>query len=190
MRSAYIDAEWSNVPLAQLPGRWCIVQTIPRHERRVARGLSESRIGCYVPLVERVQRKPCGEKYRSVTPLFGGYVFARSVEPFARADCHPKVRSSILPILPVVDQLLLTLQLGQLQQAEMLGMVGETQRMDLVVGRRCIVRPPHKFQGVEGVLIRRNDRKQQFVIEVTALGAGYSLDIPSEFLEATQDAAA
>ena len=189
MLSAYDETEWFNRPLGEISGHWFIGFVIARHERRVARALRS--IGCesFIPMDERVQRSPSGQRHRVRVPLFDSYVFFAADDFFSRADLPAKARGSFLQLIPVIDQPRLHRELKGLEKATASGLTGEVFR-HLHPGKICRVLPPHKFQGMEGELITRSDRRLQFVICIHMLGTAVMVDIPPEFLELVETSAA
>ena len=185
MVAALSAAEWVNEAITGFHARWFIAMTIPRHERRVARGLRDDGVNCYIPIAySRITK--CN------SPLFSGYVFANAIHLW-RGDAilNPKVRSSLLTVSPVSDQGRLDRELRQIQMAEFQGLLTDEKFNDLRVGRVCRVSQKHPtLRGAVGTLIYANSKKPKFVLEVKMLGQAVGIDIDPEFLEVDDDAAA
>jgi len=141
--------------VADLSGRFVLAMVKGRHEKEMVRSLAVHGIGFYLPLCQ-VEGRAGRRRYVTEKPLIGGYVFAcgdgiiGTVREIGYAHGH--LLSTV--IVPDGAQGRLRSDLLNLETA----LIKSNGRVDfspeVVAGRRCRI-ASGKFQGIEGVVIRR-----------------------------------
>lgn len=158
------------------PRHWCVVYTMARQEKALARQLLRWQIPFYLPLVAR-DNYIRGRRLRSYVPLFSGYVFL-----FARGDerALALTTSRVSSVLEVTDQAELHRDLRQVRHVLESG-IPLTVESQLLPGRHVRVKGG-AMMGLEGVVISRRDRSHIF-IAVNFLQQGASIAIDDCLLE-------
>ena len=164
--------------VAQMIDPWWILCTRPRFERNVADQLDRLGIDYFLPTETKwySRRDRPGERERREVVMFPSYVFANTPDGHAAAQAR-----HVAGVLPVPDQHRLARELAIFEQT-IAANVTTSPFPDLVVGREARVKSG-PLQGMRGVLIIRNDRRQVFVLVVTTLGAARELEIDPAVLE-------
>jgi len=162
--------------MAELSGRWRVAHTKSRFEKAFARDMLSRGIGYFLPLVERV-RVLGGRKRRILLPLLPSYVFFCGDEQSREIAMKT---NRLCQTIEVADQDKLLSECSAIERA-----LGDGAELDpfagLAAGRRCRV-TAGPFQGIEGVVIRR-DGQTRIVLEISTLGLGASLEIEADLLE-------
>lgn len=159
--------------------RWYALFTTPRHEQAVARHLDRRRIESFVPTWETQRLWKNRQKKTLILPLFPCYLFVR-------IDRHE--RGAVLDVPGAVR--LVGNHSGPIavpsDEVDFLRSDFCHKRLepyhDLAIGHKVRI----KFgpmQGVEGVLIRKNDNLR-FVLRLQLIGQNASLQISANDLEA------
>jgi transcription antitermination factor NusG len=133
--------------------RWYAVYTVSRHEKRVARGLMQRRLDCFLPTYRSVRRWK-DRRQELELALFPGYVFVH---------VERKDRLQIIQVPSVVNIVSFDGQPAPIPDAEIealrRGLATQT-RMEphpyLKVGKRVRIHSG-PMVGQEGILIRRKD---------------------------------
>ena len=164
--------EW----IRSAPGRWWVLHTRARNEKRVAAALADGGLCHYLPLVA-VRRTYAKSSVVFDLPLFPGYVFlAGGYEACDRARRTNRVAN----ILPVADQVQFCDELMQIYRV-----VESGDAVQLVTGippgTRCRVRTG-PFQGLEGVVIRQG-RQCRLHLSVTILGQSAAVELDAAIVE-------
>jgi transcription antitermination factor NusG len=164
------------VAVADASARWWVLHTRPRAEKAVARQLVGRAVGFYLPLYEH--RLTSGGRVRSsYLPLFPGYVFLHGNDEGRRLALET---NQIAQTLQVPDQL---------------GLFGDLQRIRQLLETRQKLTPEQRLQpgtpvrivagalaGMTGVVIRQG-RQLRFVVAVSFLQSGASVDVESWMIE-------
>ena len=159
-----------------VPARWWVAHTKSRFEKAFAFDLLARRVPYFLPMVQRV-RVSGGRKRHGLMPLFPGYVFFRG----GGHERHAALATGRLcQVIDVVDQSRLLRELEALDQALSQG-AGLDPYPFAAVGRRCRV-TAGAFQGLEGVVVRR-DGRARLVLEVAMLGQAAAMEIDADLLE-------
>jgi hypothetical protein len=162
--------------VADLVGDWWVGHAKARTEKAFAWDMINAGVGYFLPMVKRVTFTG-GRKRRFMQPLFPSYVFFCGDE-HARYTALSTHR--LCQVLQVFDREHLIAELSSVERAIKSGMELEFYPF-AVVGKRCrVAKGP--LQGVEGVVMRR-DNATRFVLEVSILGKGASLEIDADLLE-------
>ena len=159
-----------------LEGLWWVVHTKPRQEKALARDLLRSSIPYFLPMYE-ARRRSRGRSWKTVLLLFPGYVFFCG-------DEEDRLRvletGRVAKLIPVRDQAALVAELSSLRRVMEAGL-GVDPYPALKTKSRCRVRSG-PLQGMEGQVLRRKG-KARFIVTVSILGQGASVEIDGNELE-------
>lgn len=161
---------------------WRCLHVKPRQEKAVGRELFKLRLSYYLPQVVKEDRTPQGRKFRSVVPLFPGYVFLLGDHAARLAALRG---NRIVSVLEVGDQGSLEHDLRQVHKMLASG-VPVAPEPAVPVGARVRIRTGPLI-GVEGTVIRRG-RRDQLVAVVRFLGRGAVVDLEDWQVERIDDA--
>jgi transcriptional antiterminator RfaH len=158
-------------------GRWWVLHTRARNEKRVASLLAEQHVRHYLPLV-KVHHTYAKARVTFRVPLFPGYLFLCG----EHSDCD-KARSThrIVSILHVADQDRLRAELRHICRVVEGGKAVELFPA-LQVGHRCRI-TRGALQGVEGVAVRHGGRCRMY-LSVSTLGQSAMVEVDAALLEA------
>jgi transcriptional antiterminator RfaH len=155
---------------------WSVVYTKSRQEKAVARELLKSDTPFYLPLIP-TDRVISGRRFRSLLPLFSGYLFqCGSIEQ----NFQTQLSSRVSQVLPVPDPEQLCRDLSYVQRLiEADSPLSQESRLS--PGDR--VRVKHgSLQGLEGTIIRR-EKTTRLLIAVSYLQQGVSVQIDDFMVE-------
>jgi transcriptional antiterminator RfaH len=159
------------------PGRWWVLHTRARNEKRVAAALEKHRVCCYLPLVS-VRRTYAKAKFTFNLPLFPGYVFLCG----DHNDCDRARRTNrVANVIYVEDQGRFRAELQHVQRVVESGQAIELFPA-LQVGQPCRI-TAGALKGVEGVVIRRGGRCRMY-LAVSTLGQSAVVEVDAALLEA------
>ncbi len=159
---------------------WCL-HTKPRQEKATARYLRQNELSHYLPQVVHSGRTPKGRPYRSILPLFSGYVFLLG-DDCERSDAF--LGNTLVNVLPIPDQGEFATQIGQIYRLLASGLPVNAEER-LPIGARCrILEGPLK--GLIGTVIRRGGR-DEFVAAVRFLGRGVAISLTDWQVERVED---
>ena len=166
----------SGVPIGQFEGRWFVAHTKPRQEKALAWDVLGSGGRYFLPMYE-VTRRSRGRSWKSLLPLFPGYVFlCGNDEDRTRALKTNRIAN----IIQVVDQARLVTELSAIHR-----LVASKLAIDpyprLHKGAGCRIRRG-PLAGLEGHVERRRGRTR-FVVNVTILGQGAMVEIDGDLIE-------
>lgn len=159
-----------------MTGEWFVAHTKSRAEKALAHDLIALEIPYFLPMVPRITVSG-GKKRKGLATLFPSYVFV-----CGNADArYVAMRTDrICQTIAVRQQEKFVTELVAIERALTAGI-----EMDLYsfadVGKRCRVKAG-PLQGTEGVVIQR-DGTTRFVLQVSMLGQGASLQIEGDLLE-------
>lgn len=162
--------------IGQLGPTWWVAHTKPRQEKALAWDVLRSGGGYFLPMYEAVRRSR-GRSWRTMLPLFPGYVFLA---------CADEQRSKALEtnrianLIPVPDQPRLAAELHVIQRL-LSSKSGIDPYPALAKGARCRIRNG-PLMGLAGRVARRKGRAR-FIVNVTILGQGASVEIDADLLE-------
>jgi len=157
-------------------GRWWVLHTRARNEKRVAAALAEGRVQHYLPLVN-VRHTYTKWKVSFKVPLFPGYVFLCG----DHSDCDKARRTNrVARILPVADQ---DKMRGELRHICQVVEAGDSVELfpAIQVGRRCRI-AGGPLKGVEGVVVRQGHRYRMY-LSVSTLGQSATVEVDAALLE-------
>jgi len=163
--------------VADFTGRWWVAQTRSRNEKALAWQLLHKDIQYFLPMSWKV-RSSRGRKFRSLIPLFGGYLFFCGQED-DRVEALKTNR--IAHILAVNNQ---DSFIGELLPIERALKLGEPliPHEYLKSGQRCrVVAGP--MMGTEGFIITTG-KNTRLIMQVQMLGQAASMEIDVDMVEA------
>ena len=157
-------------------GQWWVAHTKARNEKALAWQLLKMEIAYFLPLVEKTSIKG-KRKFKSLLPLFGGYLFFCGDEE----DRYKALTTNrIANIIPVADQESFTSQLRDVHAALTCG--AEVDPFPSVVeGKRCVV-TSGPLRGVEGI-VEKKESVTRIMLKVDILGQSAAVTIDPSFLE-------
>ena len=166
------------VAVGRFEGRWFVAHTKPRQEKALARDLLRSHGRYFLPMYEAMRRSR-RRRWKAQLPLFAGYVFLCGSEE----DRLGALKTNrIARVIEVEDQASLVEELSAIERLLLAG-----QSVDpcpsLAEGRSCRIRTG-PLAGLEGRIERRKDRTR-FVVNVTILGQGATVEIDADSVEPT-----
>ena len=156
---------------------WWVGHTKSRFEKAFAWEMHRRNIPYFLPMIERLSISG-GKKRRAMAPLFSGYVFFRGT---TEIRYEALLTDRLCQVIEVPQQTIL------LQELRSLSLVLQQKAvLDLypfaAVGRRCRVRGG-PFEGAEGTVISCDRGKARFILQISILGQGASLEIDGDLLE-------
>lgn len=166
----------SEAEILEGAGRWWVLHTRSRNEKRVAEELDSYGVPHYLPLVP-VEHSYAKRRATFEIPLFTGYVFLRGEHD----ECDRARRTNrVASILLVRDQ-----DGFRRELAHVFRVVSRRAYVQLFpairVGQRCRV-SSGPLRGVEGVVIREGQRCRMY-LSVTMLGQSAVVEIDAALLE-------
>lgn len=158
-------------------GRWWVVHTKSRNEKALAHDLIARNISYFLPMTWHLRRSR-GRKFKSLLPLFKGYMFC---------CCDQEQRLQIFTtnrvanILNVENQENLIAELSQIQQAIISG--ADLSPHDYVkVGQKCRV-TAGPLENLEGIVKQTSRNKASLILQVNMLGQAASVEIDTSSIE-------
>jgi transcription termination/antitermination protein NusG len=162
--------------IRQFEGMWWVAHTKSRNEKALAWQMQKKDINYFLPLTEKVYKKS-RRIFRSMLPLFSGYVFFCGDEK-ARLEVLKTNRTANL--IKVEDQQLFVSELEPIEKALTCGFILEPHNY-IEAGRRCrVIAGP--LMGTEGIVTETQSRTR-LVLGVDILGKATCLEIDSDMLE-------
>ena len=157
-------------------GQWWVAHTKARNEKALAWQLLKMEVAYFLPLVEKTSIKG-KRKFKSLLPLFGGYVFFCGDE---EARYKALTTNRIANIIPVTDQKGFVSQLRDVHIALTCG-VDVDPFPSVVEGIRCVV-TSGPLRGVEGI-VEKKESVTRIMLKVDILGQSAAVTIDPAFLE-------
>jgi transcription antitermination factor NusG len=162
--------------IEDLPGRWWVAHVKPRQEKALA-GDVPSIGGAYFLPMRRTVRRSRGRRWKALLPLFPGYVFLCGDELNRLAALKT---NRIVRLIEVTDQSLLVRELAGIKRLLDAGLEVDAHP-SLKKGAPCRIHCG-PLEGLEGRVQRRKGRNQ-FVIDVSILGQGASVELDADMLQ-------
>jgi len=157
-------------------GTWWVAHTKSRNEKALAWQMQKKNISYFLPLTEKVYRKS-RRVFRSMLPLFGGYIFFCGTE----SDRLEVLKTNrVAGLLEVKDQRHLITDLLPIEKALTSGM-NLAPYAYIKAGQRCKV-IAGALMGTEGLVVR-DQNKTRLILQVDILGKATCLEIDSTLLE-------
>lgn len=157
-------------------GQWWVAHTKSRNEKALANDLVRGNISYFLPMRWKVTfRKK--RKFRSLLPLFSGYLFFCGNE---RQRIELLKTNRVANLLEVKDQNKLVSELSQIEQAIKAG-ADLTPHKYIRTGRRCrvLAGPLADLQGI----VIKTITAARLVLQVDMLGQAASVEIDTDIIE-------
>ena len=157
-------------------GTWWVAHTKSRNEKALAWQMQKKDISYFLPMTKKVYRKK-GRTFRSLLPLFTGYVFFCGDDD----DRVEVLRTNrVANIIEVKDQPQLVAELTPIHLA-----LDEGEQLlphkYIKAGQQCrVIAGP--LTGTEGIVIRAGERTR-LVLQVDMLGQATSVEIAMDMIE-------
>ena len=169
----------TGISLKDFQGIWWVAHTKSRNEKALAWQMQKKNISYFLPLTEKVYKKT-RRVFRSMLPLFSGYVFFCGSEE-DRLEVLKTNR--VAGILEVKDQQHLVAELLPIEKALQSGAVLAPYNY-IKVGQQCrVIAGP--LMGTEGLAVSEQN-KTRLVLQVDILGKATCLEIDAALLEIVQ----
>jgi transcriptional antiterminator RfaH len=157
-------------------GTWRVAHTKSRNEKALAWQMQKKDVSYFLPMTKKVYRRK-GRTFRSLLPLFTGYVFFCGDED----DRVEVLRTNrVASIIEVKDQPGLVAELGPIQLA-----LDEGQQLlphkYIKAGQQCRV-TAGPLVGTEGIVVRTREHTR-LVLQVDMLGQATSVEIAMDMIE-------
>ena len=166
----------ADTPLDLFEGTWWVAHTKPRQEKALAWDFFRSGRLYFAPMYE-AKRRSKGRTWKSVLPLFPGYVFLCGSEEDRLFGLQT---NRIANMIEVPDQAGLMTELSAVRKL-LDSDLAVSSRASLQKGARCrICSGP--LVGLEGRIERHKD-KARFVVNVSILGQAAMVEIDADLLE-------
>ncbi len=157
-------------------GKWWVIHTKSRNEKALAHDLVARDIKYFLPMTWNIKRSK-GRKFKSLLPLFKGYMFFCGDEN-NRLEVFRTNR--VANIIEVTNQQKLIEELKQIQQALKSG-ANLKPHSFIKVGQRCRVKAG-PLKGLEGI-VERSKNEVSLILQVDMLGQAASVEIDSDSLD-------
>lgn len=162
--------------IAEFAGTWWVAHTKPRNEKSLAWQLLSKEVAYFLPMHWKVTRRQ-GRTFRSLLPLFAGYLFFCGSED-SRLEVLKTNRTA--GIIPVENQSRLIKELLPIETLLKLGKPVLPHHY-IQVGQRCrVIAGP--LLGTEGIVIS-TPRQTRLVLSVQMLGQAASVEIDCDMIE-------
>jgi transcriptional antiterminator RfaH len=165
-----------SAPTPDGEAKWWVVHARPRAEKALARKLLSEQVSFFLPLYRKDWRAG-GRARTSYAPLFPGYLFLHGED---RARLAALETNQVAGLLPVPD--------GEGLRAE-LRRVYQVMQSEQALSPEERLRPgtpvrivSGALRGLEGKVLRRGG-KLRFVVEVTLLQRGVSVEVESWMIQ-------
>ncbi|HAL45291.1 MAG: hypothetical protein A2Y12_06415 [Planctomycetes bacterium GWF2_42_9] len=162
--------------IVDFQGTWWVAHTKSRNEKALAWQMQKKNISYFLPMTEKVYKKS-RRVFRSMLPLFGGYVFFCSDET-QRLEVLKTNR--VASLLEVKDQQHLLNDLLPIEKALQSG-VELAPYNYIKTGQHCrVIAGP--LMGTEG-MVTNDHNKTKLVLQIDMLGKATCLEIDASLLE-------
>lgn len=162
--------------IREFTGQWWVAHTKSRNEKSLAHDLAAKEVSYFLPMTWKVRRIR-GRTFKSLLPIFGGYLFFCGQE-HQRIDVLRTNR--VANLIEVKDQERLVKELSQIEQALVAG-ANLLPHKYIKEGQRCRVigGPLAELQGI--VVKARNETR--LVMQIDMLGQAASVEIGMDMIE-------
>jgi len=165
--------------LAELAGTWWVAHTKPRQQKALAWDILRLAGGGYFLPMYEARRKSRGRTWKTILPLFPGYVFLCCDDDQRGAALKT---NRIANLIPVPDQAQLVRELDAVKRL-LESKAGIDPYPQLKRGKTCRIRSG-PLAGLEGQIERRKGHLR-FIVSVSILGQGAMVEIDADVLEPT-----
>ncbi len=157
-------------------GLWWVAHTKSRNEKALANQLVRQKISYFLPMTWKIRRRS-GRTFRSLLPLFSGYLFLCGSED----DRLNVLRTNrVANLIEVKDQQKFLEQLSQIEQALRAG-ANLVLHKYIKLGQRCRV-TAGPFADLQGIVLKTKEAAR-LVLQVDMLGQAASVEIDTEIIE-------
>lgn len=162
--------------VVQFEGNWWVAHTRARNEKALAWDLVRKNVPYFLPMTWKFSRKK-GRTFRSLLPLFPGYLFFCGDEMHRLAALKTNRTANIIP---VIDKERLVQELFALETVIKSGKVLRPHDF-LKVGQRCrVIAGP--LMGIEGLIVQ-TPNEVKLVLQVEMLGQAACVEIDRDMVE-------
>jgi transcription antitermination factor NusG len=166
--------------IRDFPGIWWVAHTKSRNEKALAQDLSGKGISYFLPMIWKVHRAR-GRTFRSLLPLFGGYLFFCGVE---RQRIEVLRTNRVANLIEVQDQKRLLNELTQIERAINAG-ADLAPHKYLKEGQLCKV-IGGALAGLHGIVARAKDQTR-LILQIDMLGQATSVEIGADMIEPVEE---
>ena len=162
--------------IREFTGQWWVAHTKSRNEKSLAHDLAAKEVSYFLPMTWKV-RHIRGRTFKSLLPIFGGYLFFCGEE---RQRIDVLRTNRVANLIEVKDQERLVKELSQIEQALVAG-ANLLPHKYIKQGQRCRVigGPLAELQGI--VVKARNETR--LVMQIDMLGQAASVEINMDMIE-------
>ncbi len=169
-----------NKPLRDFVGLWWVAHTRSRNEKALAHDLTAKGVSYFLPMIWKV-RKIRGRTFKSLLPLFSGYLFFCGQEQH-RLEVLKTNR--VANLIEVKDQDLLVDELSQIERAITAG--ADLSPHDYIkVGQRVRV-IGGALAGLIGIVVKAKN-SMRLVLQIDMLGQAASVEIGADMIEQVEE---
>ncbi len=162
--------------LRDFEGTWWVAHTKSRNEKALAWQMQNKDISYFLPMHRKVAKKR-GRTFRSLLPLFTGYVFFCGNED----DRLEVLRTNrVAGLIAVHDQGRLVRDLSPIETLLLQGAPLQPHKY-VKAGTKCRV-IAGALMGMEGI-VSQTARHTRLVLQVEMLGQATSVEVESDFIE-------
>ena len=162
--------------IRQFAGLWWVAHTKSRNEKALAWQMQKNDINYFLPLTEKVYKKS-RRVFRSMLPLFSGYVFFCGSE---KDRLEILKTNRIANLIKVENQELFVSELEPIEKALTSGFALEAHNY-IKQGQHCrVIAGP--LIGIEGI-VTKTQSGTRLVLQVDILGRATCLEIDANMLE-------
>jgi len=162
--------------LADFVGPWWVAHTKSRNEKALARDLIQKNISYFLPMSWKI-RSSRGRKFRSLLPLFSGYLFFCGGEDQRLATLKT---NRVANIIEVKDQEKIIAELSQIEKALRSGTPLSAHRY-IKKGRLCrVIAGP--LAGLQGIVVQTK-HLTRLVLQIDMLGQAASVEVDIDMIE-------
>jgi len=162
--------------ISEFVGLWWVAHTKSRNEKALAQDLIRKDISYFLPMGWKAHRRR-GRTFRSLLPLFSGYLFFCGNEN-ERLELLRTNR--VANVIEVKDQQKLLAELSQIQQAVRTG-APLTPHRYIKAGQQCRV-TAGSLAGLQGIVLK-TERSARLILQVDMLGQAASVEIDIDMIE-------
>ena len=166
--------------IKEYSGQWWVAHTKSRNEKALANDLIHKNVNYFLPMNWKV-RKVRSRTFKSLLPLFGGYLFFCGQEK-ERLDVLKTNR--VANLIEVKNQALLVDELSQIERALTAG-VNLSQHDYLKQGQKCRV-IGGALAGLIGIVVKTKNA-MRLVLQIDMLGQAASVEIDMVMLEPLEE---
>jgi transcriptional antiterminator RfaH len=162
--------------IGEFVGPWWVAHTKSRNEKALAQDLIRKSICYFLPMTWKAHRRQ-GRTFRSLLPLFSGYLFFCGNENERRELLRT---NRVANVIEVKDQRKLVAELSQIEHALRTGAALSPHRY-IKAGQQCRV-TAGSLAGLQGVVLK-TERSARLILQIDMLGQAASVEIDIDMIE-------